>query len=439
MNSAARFAERGATFLFLLVFAGIMWPPNTYFAGEMLTPQGASNIWDFMEFALLLPFLALGFLACRRDVPRLAVWAWPVLALAVFAFLSAFWSDASSLVVRRAGTVTATTLFGVYLAARGDFSELVASLVKVYAIAAIASFIAIAVLPQAATVTGDYYTHAWRGAFTDKNELGMACAEALILSAYAYRRRYGPRWLAGFNVAAFLVLLYGSESKTPVVVMLAALYAAFLVLSLRRRSGAGLVVGYVLLVIGLAGTALLAVGWQDVLAALGRDPTFTNRTRIWQLALEYIGHRPWFGYGYGGFWRADSADANIFWAALGFKTPHAHNSWLELALGIGIVGVAIAALAWLAAIYRILRVATAPHAEHVAFCFALLVGSFFENLSEFEFFRPGRLMFALFVAILTYLGRELTVFRASSAEARQPATVPARPSPYAPARVSLAP
>src|ERR1700683_4483174 len=116
MNRAVGSVERGATFLFLTVFAGIMWPPDTYFTGESLTPQGASNIWDFMEFALL-PFLALAFLGCRREVPALAVWAWPVLALALFAFLSAFWSDAPALVVRRAGTVTATTLFGVYLAA----------------------------------------------------------------------------------------------------------------------------------------------------------------------------------------------------------------------------------------------------------------------------------------------------------------------------------
>ncbi|HUI35228.1 MAG TPA: hypothetical protein VLX67_06880, partial [Stellaceae bacterium] len=89
MNATARLAERGATFLFLIVFAGIMWPPDSYFSGEALTPQGASNIWDFMEFALLLPFLGLGFFACRRDVAGLAIWAWPLLALAVFAFLSA--------------------------------------------------------------------------------------------------------------------------------------------------------------------------------------------------------------------------------------------------------------------------------------------------------------------------------------------------------------
>jgi exopolysaccharide production protein ExoQ len=287
-------------------------------------------------------------------------------------------------------------------------------------------------------VTGDYYTHAWRGAFTDKNELGMVCAEALIVAAYAYRRHYGPRWLSGLVIAAFLVLLYGSESKTPVVVMLAALYAALVVVALRRRSGAGLVVGYALLILGMAATALLAVGWQDVLAALGRDPTFTNRTRIWQLALEWIARRPWLGYGYESFFRADNPAANLIWTDVGFKTPHAHNSWLELALGVGIAGVAIAGLAWLAAIYRTLRVAAAPHAEHVAFCLALLAGIFFENLSEFEFFRPGRLMFALFVAALVYLGRELTLFRTANAAARRPVRAAAPLAPYKPASVSVA-
>ena len=235
MNRAAGFAERSATFVFLVLFAGIMWPPNAYFAGESLTPQGTSNIYDFLEFALLVPFLALGFLAGRRELGRLAVWAWPVLVLAGLAFLSAFWSDEPALVVRRAGTITLSTFFGVYLAARGEFGGLVAALLKVYALAAVASLILIAAVPQAATVTGAFYTHAWRGAFTDKNELGMVCAEGIIVAVYAYRRRYGPRWLAAFTVAASLVLLYGSESKTPVVVMAAALYAAFLVMALRQQ------------------------------------------------------------------------------------------------------------------------------------------------------------------------------------------------------------
>src|SRR5258708_22712363 len=153
----------------------------------------------------------------------------------------------------------------------------------------------------------------------------MNCGEAIMLALYAWRRHYGPRWIAGFVLVAHLVLLAGSQSKTPIVFMTVALYAALLVLALRRRSALGLVIGYGLLVLGLAGIGFLAVAWQDVLLALGRDATFTNRTRIWQLALEYIDFRPWLGYGFGAFWREQSADAQIFWAALGFKTPHAHN------------------------------------------------------------------------------------------------------------------
>jgi O-antigen ligase len=371
-------------------------------------------------------------------LPRVLLVAWPVLALCLIAFLSAYWSDYPAIVVRRAGTLTLSTLFGVYLGARGDFAELVAALVKVFAIAAVASFFAIVALPQAATVTGEYYTHAWRGAFTDKNDLGLACGEAIMLSAYALKRGYGPRWLTLATLAAFLVLLAGSQSKTPIVFMMAASYGAMVVLALRRRSAGGLIVGYALLVAGMAGTAILAMTWQDVLLALGRDPTFTNRTRIWQLALEYIGFRPWLGYGFGAFWQETSADAQIFWTSLGFKTPHAHNSWLEIVLGIGWVGLGVTVLGWLAVFYRTLRVATAPHAEHVAFCMALLVAILFENLSEYEFFRAGRLMWALFVAVLTYLGREVILYRSTRAAAPRPSLIARPPVVIAPLRGAAA-
>ena len=439
MTRAAAFAERAATFVFLVLLAGVIWPPDSYFAAPLPPQQGASNIYDFSEFAALLGFLGIGFFVLRRELPRLAVCAWPVLGLCCLAFVSAFWSGDPALVVRRAGTVTLTTLFGVYLVARGDLGTLVATLVKVYALAAAASLVLIVATPQFGTMTGEAYTHAWRGVYADKNDLGMACGEAIILAAYAFCRRCAPRGLAIFTVAVSLLLLYGSQSKTPIVVMAAALYAALVVMALRRRSAAGLIAGYALLVLGLAAGALLATGWQEVLAALGRDATFTNRTRIWQLVVDYIARRPWLGYGYEAFFRDDNAEARLIWDLVGFKTPHAHNSWLEIWLGLGVIGFGAAALAWLAAIYRTLRVAAASHAEHVALAAALLAGIFFENLTEFEFFRPGRLMWALFVAVLVYLGREVVLHRAGRREARLPGAAAVRPVAYSAARGALAP
>ena len=68
----------------------------------------------------------------------------------------------------------------------------------------------------------------------------------------------------------------------------------------------------------------------------------------------------------------------------------------------------------------------------------MLAAIFFENLSEYEFFRPGRLMWALFVAILVYLGREVILLRASRAAAWRTGTV-TRPLTYAAARGAIAP
>ncbi|MBV8776986.1 MAG: O-antigen ligase family protein [Alphaproteobacteria bacterium] len=418
--TAAGFAETVIVFILLVLFAGVIWPPDSYFAAPLPPRQGVSNIYDFCEFLVLLGFLAVGFYVRRRQLPALAVWGWPVLLLASVAFASAFWADDPAIVLRRAGTATLSSLFGFYLVARGDLAALTALLVKVYALAAAASIVLALAVPRWGTMMGEAYTHAWRGVYADKNDLGMACAEALIVAVYALRRGYGARWVAAFALVASVALVAASQSKTPIVVTGAALYAALLAAALRRRSAAGIAAAFVLFVAGLAVAGALAVGWQDALAALGRDATLTNRTRIWRLVLEEIARHPWLGYGYEAFWRDANGSARLIWDLVGFHTPHAHNGWLEIWLGLGVVGLAAATMVWLVAGYRVLRVATAPEAGHVAFCAAIFAGTFIENLTEFEFFRPGRLMWALFVAALVYLGREVTLHRAAAARGIAP-------------------
>src|SRR5262249_55873746 len=153
--SAVGFVERAAVFGLLVLFAGVMWPPDSYFSAPLPPPQGGSNIYDFSEFAGLLVFLAGALYVRRRQLPELAIWGWPVLLLAALAFISAFWADDPALVVRRSGTVTLTTLFGVYLAARGDFADLTATLVRVYALAAAASIVLALGAPRWGTMMGE--------------------------------------------------------------------------------------------------------------------------------------------------------------------------------------------------------------------------------------------------------------------------------------------
>jgi O-antigen ligase len=405
--------EPVAIVAFLLIFSGLFWPPDGYLANPRVINGGASNVYDFASFVLLTLFLGIACLVRWRDmVPHLGS-AWPVLALAALAFLSAFWSDDPSLVIRRSGSVTISTVFAIYLVARGDMADLIALLLKMLAIAMLASVAVIILAPAYAIGENETYVSAWRGAFTDKNTLGLACGLTIIIAGYCLTHRLSRRWLALSAIAMAVGLLYLSESKTPIVVVAVSLYAGIFALMLRRRSGLGVAASYLLGVIGLAGIGVFALDWTAIVEAMGRDATLTNRIPLWHYSMVYIQHRPWLGYGFGAFWRADGVEANVVWAMVGFKPPHAHNAWLEIGLGLGIVGIGLMALNWLVAFYRVARVAAAAGARHIGLCFALLIGIFIENMTEYEFFRPADILWVLFVIAIVHLGRARLMVRAA--------------------------
>jgi O-antigen ligase len=424
MNFITARIERLATFVFLLIAAGIFWPPDQYLINDHMSHQGASDIFDSSAFTALAVFLTVAFAARWQQTLRLLRCAWPVLALVGLAFVSAYWSEDPALVIRRSGTVAISSLFGVYLIGRSDFAELVALLVKVYGVAMAVSLVVIVAAPSVAIGGNETYAWAWRGAFSDKNELGLGCALTIMFSVYAFYNRYGPRWFAVAAIVMALVAFKLAESKTPLVDMVAAAYVAVFAAMLRRRSGFGLLIGFVLGILGLAGIFAFALDSAAILEAIGRDPTFTNRAKIWHYAWIYIQRREWLGYGFGSFWRADGVEANQAWALIEFKTPHAHNAWLEIGLGLGLVGMGLIALNWLAVFYRAARMLTAPAAQHVVFCLAMLIAIFLENMTEYEFFRANAMLWVLFVAITTYLGRAAMVAHAARPPYRVPIAKP---------------
>jgi exopolysaccharide production protein ExoQ len=75
-------------------------------------------------------------------------------------------------------------------------------------------------------------------------------------------------------------------------------------------------------------------------AILGKDATLTGRTKIWAAVMREIEDRPWLGYGYHAVWGDKSGWGPFAWISknAGFQAQHAHNSWLEQWLGMGLLG-----------------------------------------------------------------------------------------------------
>lgn len=410
---------------FLWVCAGIFWPPLSYFRQGPAPRLDASDPSNTLAYVVFAAFLVVAAIAWRDDVLRGLRSAWPILALVALAYFSAFWSDAPELVLRRATTLAVTTLFAVFLIVRFDLSRLVAILVKFNALAVIGSFAVAAVAHNLAIGGSIDYPTAWRGVYTAKNTLGGMSAFGIILAVYALRHGYGSRLIAAAVIPANLALLYLSQSATPLMLLGAAAYVAVAASAFRQRNAGGFAIGFVMAVIGLLGLGLLVIEWADVLSALGRSATLTGRTRIWRMSLDNIAQRPWLGYGFSAFWRPGEFEARTMWQQLYWIVPHAHNLWLEVGLGLGIVGMTGITLLWLAAFYRGIRVLAAPGARHAVFCLAMLTAILVENFTEYEFLKAGSLYWVLFVAAFTYLGREALAARAAAGPS--PARAPLGP------------
>jgi O-antigen ligase len=118
-----------------------------------------------------------------------------------------------------------------------------------------------------------------------------------------------------------------------------------------------------------------------------------------------ISIHPWLGWGYGAFWQGDAGSSAFVWSAVQWHPAHAHNGFLDLWLGVGLVGLILFA-ALLASVFvqsfRHLRLQTGS-LPLFPFIFALFVSVY--NLSESTLFTQNTLFWILFVAVSVGLSK----------------------------------
>ncbi|MGH6915586.1 MAG: O-antigen ligase family protein, partial [Geminicoccales bacterium] len=83
---------------------------------------------------------------------------------------------------------------------------------------------------------------------------------------------------------------------------------------------------------------LLSQFYLAGLELIGKDPTLTNRTIIWEKAADFGWERPWYGAGYGTFWEGR---AGRLWLLHGSAIGHAHNGFVDIWLQLGFIGAAL--------------------------------------------------------------------------------------------------
>ncbi len=234
------------------------------------------------------------------------------------------------------------------------------------------------------------------------NHQGWNCA-LLFLSGIAAGRT-GKRarkfflfcGLAGF---AFLILTRSRDACA------AALLSLAMLLSVEWTRARKLVVCHLaafafVLALLFTGDALYpALGKAILLGREGESTwTLSGRVPLWEEALRYAARRPIQGYGYNSFWTPQhELDVS---EAVGWGVPGAHNGYLDLLLGVGLVGATIYVSILLIALARSLLLFRRCRNPLVGFVPAVLV--FYTLVMSMEQIAAGPAI-PLFVVFLLLL------------------------------------
>ena len=332
---------------------------------------------------------------------------WPFLVYPALTLASALWSDVPVETLRFSLQLSMTVLIAVFLGSRFSARHIFRAFFAVTMFAMVVS-----ILNVTGAIAPAYDGRGlFQGIFLSKNALGhrsvlfvLTCVFGIaILPGLTPQRRLA--YVAGLIVA--VVILGLSGSATGVLFSGAAgLFAVLLWLIIGWRGAWAFLAALIAGSLGLFVIASLFAELDPVSAVLGlvgRDPTLTGRTILWDFGWQHYLDRPWAGYGASGFWKNPDFASQII--ALrqryGDGVSGFHNLIVELLIMLGPVGVLAHFAMTAVALYRTLWHARHRHDPYAAWGFVIVIAIFGMSLLGPQYYQGHSIVIMLVVMLGT--------------------------------------
>lgn len=330
---------------------------------------------------------------------------------------SAIWSIDTLTTVKQTLHFLNATLLGIHIASNFNVRERINLFSVIFGMIIIMSFLLIALLPsQGVMGVGESLTlqeiaHAgtWRGVYSHKNQLGIYIVVSTVVFYFFSKinsRQY--RWLAFLGMGLSLCLVIGSTSRTALLSLtsltalgftLEVLLPAFLRLQRAQKIlYSGVLVSLVLFITSQA---------RSFLSLVGRDITFSNRTVIGDIVWMKIQERPLTGFGYKAFWIKSCGEGpSCNSLILDWNPVTSHNGFLEIGLGIGLIGLILFSVSYILFIGNSLRAFIKTHNQELLFIIVFLSFLVLANLFESLLLSYG-LFWSIYLSLIDFKSQSL--------------------------------
>lgn len=249
-----------------------------------------------------------------------------------YIFLTCLWSVEVATSFRRVILLISLMSFAAYLTRFYSIDVLYKMIGYIIALTAFIGLCKAVISPSEAFVSGGIREGAFTGMYVEKNGGARAYVLGITLLLPAVSSGNKNAW---FAASLCLLCLFMARSASGILLLLIGagsfIYFNRLIISnkylVNKASYVGGIFAY------FVGLFIAYSAYELLLSLVGRDPTLTNRTVIWDLLAPLINDKINQGYGYGAFWASPSVDEFLsLWGYIG----NAHNGYLEILLHGGI-------------------------------------------------------------------------------------------------------
>src|SRR6476469_2181943 len=294
--------------------------------------------------------------------------------------LSTLWSIVPEETLRAGIAFSGFTAFGFYIAAQYKWEDLSRLWRWGYTAIGLASFI---MKPPGA---GDFI-----GLTQSKNSLGgvLALCTAFWYLHYSQgAKSQKERWIALGMMFFSFYLVSANKSGSALVITIILIIAVSSLNFLKKLSFQWAFTAIIcFLVVSIIMTVFVVDNLEDIIVGgLGKDLTLTGRTEFWPQLMAAVNQRPWFGYGYDGFFQQDKLGAGtpayFIYTPNGFQPKNPHNGGIGILLAFGWPGLILMMTSLLLNLAYAVRYLSRSTLEEAGIPICFLVSIIISNITE---------------------------------------------------------
>jgi len=256
---------------------------------------------------------------------------------------------------RRALAFLLSTAFCAYVVLRYDLTQIIRLIAVALFIFACISLFNLASNPSELISTDARKFGAWTNGINGLTFFGRVMAISTLIFWFLKKDLGGWRlfgWF-GFLLSFFMLIkIQAATATVGVIITLGVIIALEVFRAYRPTIGTFLIVTAA---IALPAAGLFFFSLELFFEAIGRDPTLTNRTRVWEVATTFAAeNHPWLGSGFRAFW-TDAHSAPVRFLIYGSRQTdygNGHSGYVDIWLELGVPGAIIVALILIAALAR---------------------------------------------------------------------------------------